>query len=59
VFIREGDRQMTPIARQKVDVRDAMKFMTFADLNDAANNASIPAWARKMYAEEFARRKGA
>ena len=47
---------MTPIARQKVDVRDAMKFMSHSQIEDAADDLTLPLWARKMYAAESERR---
>jgi hypothetical protein len=42
---------VTPHQRNVCNVRDAIRFMTLADLRQAVNDATLPMWARNLYAE--------
>ena len=48
---------MTPQQRARSGVREAMRFMSLADLLAARDDASLPRWARQMYAEEHTARE--
>lgn len=47
----------TPAQRDRLNVADAMRYMNDRDLELAADPSGLlPAWARKIYREEIARR---
>lgn len=50
---------MTPQQRNLMNLRDAMKLMSTADLDAAAKNPEFPAWAKREYLAEAGRRRGA
>ena len=49
-------KPMTPAQRNRQYVTDAMRYMREQDLAACSEDASLPAWARKMYEEEIDRR---
>ena len=47
---------MTPHQRRLCDVRAAIRFMRLEDLAQAAQDATLPKWARDQYATAHAER---
>lgn len=50
---------ITPHQRNVLGVREVLRFMTAADLAEAAGNPGLPKWAREIYAAEGERRAAA
>lgn len=46
----------TPAQRDRMNVKEAMRFMKDPEIEAAAIDATLPKWARKMYAAEAAAR---